>query len=161
KEEWIKGLDKILAKSEAQNPRQSHRTTKGWWHKFWERSYILINPDTPDEDDKAWVAARNYQLFRYQLGCNIMGEYPTKFNGGNFTFDSGLVEGSRDFGPDFRAWGGGVFTAQNQRLLHWPMLKSGDFDALLPHFELYRKALPGAMARVEENFGHGGAVYSE
>ena len=30
-----------------------------------------------------WLAT--YQLFRYQLGCNAYGEYPTKFNGGNFT----------------------------------------------------------------------------
>lgn len=56
---------------------------------------------------------------------------------------------------------GGVFTAQNQRLIYWPMLKSGDADAILPQFELYRKALPGARARVKANFGHEGAVYSE
>jgi len=160
-EEWQKGLDKIIEKNNIKNTEQVRNATKAWWHKFWSRSYILINPETPDEDDKAWVMARNYQLFRYQLGCNAYGEYPTKFNGGNFTFDAGFVEEQRDYGPDFRAWGGGVFTAQNQRLLHWPMLKSGDFDAILPHFELYRKALPGASARVKESFGHEGAVYSE
>ena len=31
------------------------------------------------------------------------------------------------------------FTAQNQRFVYWPMLKSGDSDAILPQFELYRK----------------------
>ncbi|MBA7567731.1 hypothetical protein ES708_09448 [subsurface metagenome] len=41
------------------------------------------------------------------------------------------------------------------------MLKSGDFDAILPQFELYRKGLPGAMARVKTHFGHEGAVYCE
>jgi len=41
------------------------------------------------------------------------------------------------------------------------MLKSGDFDVILPQFELYRKGLPGAMARVKTHFGHGGAVYCE
>ncbi|WP_422081591.1 DUF5703 domain-containing protein [Ulvibacterium sp.] len=159
--DWKKGLDSIVAKSKAQNREQMHEASKKWWHQFWSRSYILVNPETPSEGDKAWVTARNYQLFRYQLGCNVSGEYPTKFNGGNFTFDSGLIDEQRNFGPDYRAWGGGVFTAQNQRLLHWPMLKSGDFDAMLPHFELFRKALPGAKARVKEHFGHDGAVYSE
>ena len=41
------------------------------------------------------------------------------------------------------------------------MLKSGDTDAILPQFELYRKALPGARARVRANFKHDGAIYSE
>jgi hypothetical protein len=104
---------------------------------------------------------RNYQLFRYQLGCNAYGEYPSKFNGGNLTFDPSLVTDNQSFDPDWRAWGGDVFTAQNQRLLYWPMLKAGDFDAVLPQFELYRKGLPGATTRVKAHFGHKGAVYSE
>jgi hypothetical protein len=41
------------------------------------------------------------------------------------------------------------------------MLKAGDFEAMLPQFELYRKGLPGASARVETHFGHDGAVFSE
>ncbi|AUP80693.1 DUF5703 domain-containing protein [Flavivirga eckloniae] len=160
-ENWQKGLDEILMDPIAKNTEQAYSASKAWWHEFWSRSHIFIKPETPDKKDKAWVIARNYQLFRYQLGCNAFGEYPTRFNGGNFTVDSGLIEKRRDFGPDFRAWGGGVFTAQNQRLIHWPMLKTGDFDAILPHFELFRKGLPGAKARVKEHFGHDGAVYSE
>ena len=34
------------------------------------------------------VALGQLGLFRYQLGCNAFGEYPSKFNGGNFTFES-------------------------------------------------------------------------
>ncbi|MEI7423728.1 MAG: DUF5703 domain-containing protein [Prolixibacteraceae bacterium] len=105
--------------------------------------------------------ARNYQLFRYQLGGNAFGEYPTKFNGGSLTVDPGLIEKEHAYNPDWRKWGGSVFTAQNQRLLYWPMLKSGDFDAILPQFELYRKGLPGATARVATHFGHAGAVFCE
>ena len=159
--DWKRDLNQIATLVNAQNREEVHASTKEWWHKFWSRSYIIINPGTPDEGDNAWIIARNYQLFRYQLGCNVFGEYPTKFNGGNFTVDSGLIDAKKSFGPDYRSWGGGVFTAQNQRLLHWPMLKTGDFDAILPHFELYRKALPGAQARVKAHFGHDGAVYSE
>lgn len=159
---WKKGLEDQIAICATQNLEKVHRDTKAWWKDFWDRSYIIINPGkTAGTNDEAWSIGRNYQLFRYQLGCNVFGEYPTRFNGGNFTFDSGLIDKKRDYGPDFRAWGGGVFTAQNQRLLHWPMLKTGDFDALIPHFELYRKALAGSRARVKEHFGHDGAVYSE
>ncbi len=158
---WKNKLAETVSRETTQNPKKKFEANKTWWHKFWSRSYIRINPETPSEADKGWVASRNYQLFRYQLGTNVFGEYPTRFNGGNFTVDAGLIDKKRDFGPDYRAWGGGVFTAQNQRLVHWPMLKTGDFDAILPHFELFRKALPGAKARVKEHFGHDGAVYSE
>jgi hypothetical protein len=104
---------------------------------------------------------RNYQLFRYQLGGNTHGEYPSKFNGGNLIYDPVLVKHDAKYDPDWRQWGGAVHAAQNQRLLYWPTLKSGDFEAMLPQFELYRKGLPGATARVQEHFGHKGALFSE
>lgn len=156
-DEWKEELADIIVRSK----NTDQNATKTWWEDFWSRSYIHVNPDHRNEKDSVWKISRNYQLFRYQLGGNVFGEYPTKFNGGNLTFDAGLVNKDRDFGPDFRAWGGGVFTAQNQRLIYWPLLKSGDFDAILPHFELYHKALPGARARVKASFGHDGALYSE
>jgi hypothetical protein len=159
--DWERGLRELAAESD-DDREQAFRASRDWWEQFWDRSWILINPDSPDPAARAWRVGRNYNLFRYQLGCNAYGEYPSKFNGGSFTFDANLVGGSgRSFGPDWRRWGGGVFTAQNQRLLHWPMLKAGDLDAILPQFELYRKALPGATARVRANFDHDGAVYSE
>ncbi len=157
REAWLEDLEDMILKTQDSD----QAATIAWWEEFWGRSYIHINHDRRNEEDSIWKIARNYQLFRYQLGCNSYGEYPTKFNGGNFTFDAGLVNENQSFGPDFRQWGGGVFTAQNQRLLYWPMLKSGDFDAMLPHFELYHKALPGARARVKAHFGHEGALFSE
>jgi hypothetical protein len=143
------------------NSNKAFETAVDWWHEFWERSFILISPENKDPKDSAWQMGRNYQLFRYQLGCNAYGEYPTKFNGGNFIFDPSLVSVKNPYDPDWRAWGGDVFTAQNQRLVYWPMLKAGDFDAIVPQFELYRKGLPGATARVKTHFGHNGAVYCE
>ncbi|MFK7962069.1 MAG: DUF5703 domain-containing protein [Phycisphaerales bacterium] len=144
------------------DPQASRQRSAAWWNTFWRRSRIVINPEFGDATDSAWRVGRNATLFRYQLGCNAYGEYPTRFNGGNFTYDASLVGGKgTGYGPDWRDWGGGVFTAQNQRLLYWPMLRSGDFDAILPQFELYRAALPGATARVRTHFGHDGAVFSE
>jgi hypothetical protein len=121
----------------------------------------VIFPDKAVPEDRAWRVARNYQLFRYQLACNAYGDYPTKFNGGNFTFDPSLVEKKRDLDPDWRAWGGGSFTAQNQRLVHWPMLKSGDADMMLPQLKFYLRALPGAIARVKTHYGHDGCLFVE
>ena len=160
-EAWKEALLATAAAS-AGDPTEARAKTQAWWVDFWDRSWIVIQPTEPDPSNREWRVGRNYALFRYQLGCNAFGEYPSKFNGGNFTYDANLVGGGgATFGPDWRDWGGGVFTAQNQRLLHWPMLKAGDFDAILPQFELYRKALPGARARVRAHFDHDGAVYSE
>lgn len=156
--------DALLATSAAAagDPAAARARTQAWWAAYWDRSWIVIHPASPDPANRAWRLGRNYALFRYQLGCNAFGEYPSKFNGGNFTYDANLVGGAgASYGPDWRNWGGGVFTAQNQRLLHWPMLKAGDFDAILPQFELYRKALPGARARVRAHFDHDGAVFCE
>jgi hypothetical protein len=160
-ERWRRELQSLVTASE-DDLDEARRKTLAWWKAFWNRSWIVLQPDNPLPSDKVWRVGRNYNLFRYQLGCNALGEYPSKFNGGNFTYDANLVGGTgKSFGPDWRNWGGGVFTAQNQRLLYWPMLKSGDADAILPQFELYRKALPGAQARVRAHFHHDGAVYSE
>lgn len=138
------------------NPAKNRR----WWRDFWDRSWIQIG-QTDNRNSPEWEMGRNYQLFRYQLGGNMYGDYPTKFNGGNLTFDPVFVDAGMQHDPDWRQWGGDVFTAQNQRLLFWPMLKSGDFEGMLPQFELYRKGLPGARMKVARAFGHRGAAFCE
>jgi len=159
-EDWIENLNETVDKA-GQNYHAALKKTVDWWHDFWNRSHIIINPAKPDPSNPVWQMSRNYQLFRYQLGGNAFGEYPSKFNGGSLIFDPVLVNEKTAFEPDWRQWGGAVHTAQNQRLLYWPMLKAGDFDAIIPQFELYRKGLPGATARVRKHFGHKGAVFSE
>lgn len=130
----------------------SREVSAAWWGEYFRQSYVIIDPDHPGST--YFHYGRNYQLFRYMLGCNIHGEYPTKFNGGLFTFDEGRT-------PDYRMWSGGGFTGQNQRLVYWPMLKTGDFAAMLPQLDYYRN-LTGAMrARIKHFFGHGGAFYFE
>lgn len=174
--DWTAELFK-LADTAPQNGAERFAATVRWWHAFWQRSWIQVEPEEPkqaDPDSKLWQAGRNYNLVRYQLGCNAFGDYPTKFNGGNFTFDPAAVSTlailpgidpkvfeDRRFDPDWRAWGGDIFTAQNQRLLYWPMLKAGDFDAILPQFRLYQRGLAGATVKAKVQFGHNGAVFSE
>ncbi|MEI6143152.1 MAG: DUF5703 domain-containing protein [Mariniphaga sp.] len=133
-----------------------------WWSEFWKRSYISINEGSANPKDSVWQVGKNYNLFRYQLGCNAKGEYPTKFNGGLFTFDPVTID--KQFAPenpDFRAWGGGVMTAQNQRLLYWPLLKSGDWDLMPQQFDFYRRALKNSELRVKEYWNLGGCCFTD
>lgn len=135
--------------------KASMERSKQWWHQYWQRSYIKSsNPE-------AAHVARNYELFRYMLGCNAYGEWPTKFNGGLFCFDPVYVQDDNPFTPDFRCWGGGTMTAQNQRLVYWPMLKSGDIDMMASQFDTYLRMLPAAMLRTKTYWNHGGACFEE
>jgi hypothetical protein len=136
------------------------RENLAWWADYWDRAYIMINPDK-DQADNAWRVGRNYNLFRYQLGGNTDGGAPVKFNGGNLTFDSQLVNSDYNYGPDYRRWGGWSYTAANQQLVYWGYLKNGDFDAMLPQFDVYRRALGNAVARTQAHWGHGGASFAE
>ena len=138
-------------------PRLSQKRSAVWWHQYWQRSWIVSN--TPN--DSLQTMLRNYELMRYMLGCNARGEWPTKFNGGLFTFDPVYADTALAFTPDYRKWGGGTMTAQNQRLVYWPLLKSGDYDVLQPQIETYRRMLPNAIARTRHYWGHGGASFTE
>ena len=159
-ESWKNGLAKIV-KDAGSEHRTAFSKSELWWSEFWERSYIAINPDKPDASSPVWQVGRNYQLFRYQLGCNAYGKYPTKFNGGLFTYDPSLVSKSLPYTPDHRNWGGGTFTAQNQRLVYFPMFRSGDFDMLPSQLNFYLQALRNAEIRTEFYWGHKGASFTE
>lgn len=156
---WNKDAKQLLDQNNKQI-RMAADKSKKWWSDFWDRSYISINGDH-SESDQSWQVGRNYQLFRYQLGCNAFGRYPTKFNGGMFTFDPVYVDQNAPFTPDHRDWGGGTHTSQNQRLVYWPMLKSGDSDIMIPQFEFYLRALKNAELRTKFYWGHNGACFTE
>ena len=120
--------------------------TIAWWHSFWNRSYIFVNSNS-SVSDVSFQVGRNYQLFRYMLACNAGSKWPSKFNGALFTFDPVYVNPDYPFSPDFRLWGGGTYTAQNQRLEYWPLLKTGDLDVMLPQFDFYHRIVPTSLVR--------------
>ncbi len=128
--------------------------TRAWWNAFWQRSFIHGQGEAAD-------ITRNYTLFRYMLGCNAYSSVPTKFNGGLFTFDPCFVDEKQAFTPDYRKWGGGTMTAQNQRLVYWPMLKSGDADMMSAQFDFYNRMLRNAELRSETYWQHKGACFAE
>ena len=152
---WIADVDSV---ERSVNLRNDRKASREWWRGYWDRSYIA----SPDVNDSiVGRIARNYTLFRYMLGCNAYGKEPTKFNGGLFTFDPHHVKEDQVFTPDYRNWGGGTMTAQNQRLVYWPMLKSGDFDMMTPQFDFYNRMLDNACLRSQVYWGHDGACFAE
>jgi hypothetical protein len=111
-------------------------------------------------------------IFRFLMACQSRGRIQTKFNGGLFTQQLRLRGGNGRPGAvkqadgtwltheDDRLWGR-RFTFQNQRLLYWPLLASGDFDLMKPFFDYYWKLLPMRKAITRAWFGHEGAYYRE
>ena len=148
--------EKSLTTAERQlKPAKDRIATRHWWNNFWKRSFI------EGGGEEGADVVRNYTLFRYMLGCNAYGKDPSKFNGGLFTFDPVYVDTKMPFTPDFRRWGGGTMTAQNQRLVYWPMLKSGDFDMMKSQFDFYNRLLPTVELRTKVYWNHDGACYTE
>lgn len=158
--QWEKGLQSSLQRIAPKGKisqkvlSEDRKQSRSWWNNFWQRSFI-------ETEGEAEEISRNYTLFRYMLGCNAYGSVPTKFNGGLFTFDPCHIDEKQAFTPDYRKWGGGTMTAQNQRLVYWPMLKSGDFDMMPSQFDFYNRMLRNAELRSRVYWQHEGACFCE
>jgi len=139
-----------LAERTAGRAAADRAVSDAWWRGFWNRSHIVIDPDNPGS--QAWQVGRNYQLFRAMLGANSRGKFPTLFNGGFFTCGAD---------PDARAWDYCRFMAQNQRLLYWPLLKSGDFDVLAVGLDFYARTAGLQAARLKAKQGVDGVAWDE
>ena len=167
-EQWEQDLQISLQRIAPQGKISSEivsldkKQTRLWWNAFWQRSFIepIGNTENKNDSDIKKIT-RNYTLFRYMLGCNAYGSVPTKFNGGLFTFDPCHIDEKQAFTPDYRKWGGGTMTAQNQRLVYWPMLKSGDFDMMSSQFDFYNRMLKNAELRTQVYWQHNGACFCE
>ncbi len=157
-ETWKSELQNLVQLLEG-TEEQAYEATRQWWQQFWQRSYIHTGNTV--NDGPAWETGRNYQLFRYMLAAGGKGEWPLKFNGGLFTVDPVYTDTSKKFTPDFRNWGGGVHTMQNQRLVYFPMLKNGDRDLLKPQLDFYLRLLKNAELRSQVYWQHEGACFTE
>lgn len=78
-EQWKEQLDRLITETE-KTTAFDRQQSLAWWKEFWSRSYIHINPGMNSEEvvnadvkkDRkaaAWQVGRNYQLFRYMMGC--------------------------------------------------------------------------------------------
>lgn len=161
-----------------------------WWSDFWIRSWIYLSDNKignedrgklnsegyinqRTEKDEAVLITQNYNVFRYLMACQSRGKVQAKFNGGLFTQPlrctkeniwrkvvASEKDGNLISHEDDRDWGR-RFTFQNQRLLYWPLLMSGDHDMMHPFFNYYNDLLPVRKAITKAWFGHEGAYYRE
>jgi hypothetical protein len=156
---WETDLDSLVREVERVKLKQARRTHEQWWSDFWNRSWINVS-GTPD----AVKVSQSYCIQRWMMACSSRGAQPVKFNGGLFTVGHDLPDGkdskSRDHNPDFREWGN-CYWNQNNRLLYWPLIATGDEDLLKPWFDMYLKALPLARERTRLYYHHDGAAFIE
>lgn len=160
-----------------------------WWSDFWNRSWIRIHDNTLSVEkqgkldqegycnkrtaaDEAALVTQSYAFFRFMMACQSRGRMQVKFNGGLFTQPLRtplpsplkpfyeLEDGVGLSHEDERRWGR-RFTFQNQRLLYWPLLMSGDVDLMKPFFDHYWRLLPIRKAITKAWFGHEGAYFRE
>jgi Domain of unknown function (DUF5703) len=154
--EW---QDSVFGKIPVSLQKNSQQLNQQWWQQFWNRSFIHIN--SSDTTSLGWQVGRNFQLFRYMLACNASGQWPTKFNGGLLTVDPVFTDSNNKLTPDYRNWGGGLHTMQNQRLVYFPMIKNGDWDLLQPQLQFYLRILKNAELRSKVYWNHAGACFTE
>lgn len=156
---WYSQLSTLLKKESDKDPEAAREAHEEWWRNFWNRSWIHVS-GTPDADE----VSQGFAIQRYMMAASSRGAFPTKYNGGLFTVGhdiQGAVESTpQNHNPDFRAWGGSYWN-QNNRLLYWPLIPTGDFDLIRPWFNMYLNALPLAKDRTEAYFHHSGAAFIE
>jgi len=157
---WQQSLDSAWQLAQKQE-QQALKASRDWWTKFWQRSFIIIGMADGPHGHEDWWVGKNYQLFRYMLACNAYGSWPTKFNGGLLTVDPVYTDSVMKLTPDYRNWGGGLHTMQNQRLVYFPMLRSGDFDMMQSQLDFYLRLQATAELRSKVYWNHEGACFTE
>jgi len=154
-QDWYNALEEQIQATESQSLAIRYHEHQHWWRNFWKRSYLV-----PMGSTSADTVAQGYILQRFMTACAGRGKLPIKFNGSLFTV--GGHDSTRQFtyNADYRKWGG-PYWFQNTRLIYWPMLASGDFEMMIPLFDMYMRCLPLAKARVQSYFNHKGAMFPE
>src|ERR1017187_9620038 len=158
-EVWKSDIDSLVKKVNAVPLHIARAAHQQWWQDFWNRSWVHV---AGTED--ATKVSQGFIMQRYMMAASSRGAFPTKFNGGLFTVGHEMTGNgestAKDHNPDCRAWGSSYWN-QNNRLLYWPLVETGDFDLLKPWFDMYVNALPLAKDRTQAYFHHDGAAFIE
>ncbi len=187
---WISTIEKQAARPSNLKKEwiEHNRWWSGFWNRSWIVATDNALPEAKreifkgeangegfrDEEDGAALTSQSYNVFRFLMACQSRGKVQTKFNGGLFTQQlrfkeqdlknrTGMIpqkDGSWLTHEDDRLWGR-RYTFQNQRLLYWPLLASGDTDLMKPFFSYYSNLLEMRKAITKAWFGHEGAYYRE
>lgn len=124
-----------------------------WWTGYFNRYYLEMAGD-----ERAETITRVYTLQKYVLGCACRGKMPVRFNGSIFTAQSSPFFEDTDY--DYRTWGS-AYWIQNSRLIYWDCLYSGNFDGIIPFFDLVTDLIPVDRERCRVLFGHDGLLQPE
>jgi alpha-L-fucosidase 2 len=158
-ESWRKQMDSLVEKNRPANLKKAFAAHQKWWADFWNRSWIHVGGTSAASN-----VSQGYAMQRYMMAASSRGAFPVKFNGGLFTVGHDIAgdKGSngKNHRADFREWGNSYWN-QNNRLLYWPLVTTGDFDLLAPWFDLYLNALPLARDRAQIYYHHDGALFAE
>lgn len=156
---WAAALTQAVERTSGESVHESLIRQRQWWRAFWNRSWLYVS-GTPEAEK----VTQGYIMQRYMMACSSRNGFPAKFNGGLFTVGHDMPENqdstSGNHNPDFRAWGNSYWN-QNNRLLYWPLIATGDYDLLRPWFDMYLKALPLAEDATQMRFHHAGAAFVE
>jgi hypothetical protein len=156
---WKSSLDRLAHRLNALPIGEARAASGRWWREFWNRSWIAVS-GTAD----AAKVSQGYLMQRYMMAASSRGAFPAKFNGGLFTvghdMPADVDSTNANHNPDFRAWGSSYWN-QNNRLLYWPLIATGDADLVEPWFDMYLRALPLAEDRTRIYFHHPGASFIE
>lgn len=154
-EKWEMNIEKVLASAPSFEKVAGRTAT--WWKAFWDKSYVVIQ--TPDQKTGEKIT-QSYILQNWMTACSGRGNYPIKFNGSLFTVEPVYTSKGFDFNPDFRQWGP-EYWWQNTRLMYHPMLKSGDFEMMLPLFKMYFDNIKMLQKQVQVFYGAEGITTPE
>ncbi len=156
---WEEQLDKLMLTANPRDLSLAWRAHEQWWGAFWNRSWIGVTGDR-----QAQEVTQGYAIQRYMMAASSRGELPVKFNGGIFTVGHDVPDDARSdktaHNADYRAWGD-CYWNQNNRLLYWPLVATGDEDLLRPWFGMYSADLAFEKARNEVYYHQTGASYPE
>jgi len=154
---WEEGLDCLVAENNTVALDAAREAHRAWWEAFWNRSWIRITGS-----EQAETVSRAYALQRWINACGGRGRAAIKFNGSIFSVGQDDIRRGR-IGvddPDYRRWGGRYWW-QNTRLPYWPMLACGDYDLMLPLFDMVKAMIPLLKHRTNVWFDHDGAFINE
>ena len=104
------------------------------------------------------TVGKAHTLQRYQQACAGRGIFPIKFNGSIFTVEATHM-GQGD-NPDWRRWGD-CHWWQNVRMPYHAMQACGDFDLMLPLFNMFETIRPFAEARAKLYHNVEGGYFAE
>ena len=159
--EWTQQINQLANNIELLSKEKRFADHKNWWASFWNRNYIHLATSDANEKEELYNVARGYALQRYMNACSGRGNSPIKFNGSIFTVDTKNLDNKfGGFDADYREWGG-PYWWQNTRLPYWSMLEAGDFDLMLPLFNMYKDALAVRKEATKIYYGHKGAFFPE